>query len=41
MKPSEIFARVPHLFSSIDEIYVLKRTLLMRLRKNPELRGLY
>ncbi len=41
MKPSEIFARFPHLFSSIDEIYVLKRTLLMRLRKNPELRGLY
>jgi hypothetical protein len=41
MKPSEIFARFPHLFSSIDEIYVLKRALLMRLRKNPELRGLY
>lgn len=41
MKPSEIYARYCEQFSSVEEVYSLKRALLTRLRKSPELRGLY
>lgn len=41
MKPGDIFTRYSSLFSCIEEVYTLKRTILARLRKNPELRGLY
>ncbi|MFV9504896.1 MAG: sigma-70 family RNA polymerase sigma factor [Oscillochloridaceae bacterium umkhey_bin13] len=40
LKPSEIFARWPHLFSGVEEVYSLKRAVLARLRKSPELREL-
>lgn len=41
MKPAEIFARHSGCFASIEEVYTLKRALLARMRKSPELRGLY
>lgn len=41
MKPSEIYARYRDQFSGVEEVYTLKRALLTRLRKSPELRGLY
>ncbi|PDW03981.1 RNA polymerase sigma factor [Candidatus Viridilinea mediisalina] len=41
MKPAEIFARYHNHFGSVEEVYTLKRALLSRLRKSPELRGLY
>jgi DNA-directed RNA polymerase specialized sigma24 family protein len=41
MKPSEIYARYREQFSGVEEVYSLKRALLTRLRKSPELRGLY
>jgi hypothetical protein len=41
MKPSDIFAEWGRLFSCIEEVYTLKRGILSRLRKSPELRGLY
>jgi RNA polymerase sigma factor (sigma-70 family) len=41
MKPAEIYARWAGLFSSVEEVYTVKRGVLARLRKNPELRGLY
>lgn len=41
MKPGEIYARYDDLFQSVEEIYTLKRSVLLRLRKSPELRGLY
>lgn len=41
MKPGDIFARYGELFHGVEEVYTLKRTVLTRLRKSPELRGLY
>ena len=41
MKPGDIFAEWGRLFSCIEEVYTLKRSILTRLRKSPELRGLY
>lgn len=41
MKPGAIYARWPALFSSIEEVYTLKRSILSRLRRNPELQQLY
>ncbi len=41
MKPGDIFARHGNLFAGVEEVYTLKRSVLTRLRKSPELRGLY
>jgi DNA-directed RNA polymerase specialized sigma24 family protein len=41
MKPSDIFAEWGRLFGCIEDVYTLKRGILTRLRKSPELRGLY
>ncbi len=41
MKPGEIYARWRHLFASVEEIYTLKRHILTRLRRSPELQQLY
>ncbi len=41
MKPSDIFAQRGDLFSDVAEVYALKRTILVRLRRNPELKGMY
>ena len=41
MKPGDIYARWGTLFHGVEEIYTIKRAVLSRLRKNPELRGLY
>jgi DNA-directed RNA polymerase specialized sigma24 family protein len=41
MKPGDIFARHGELFHGVEEVYTLKRAVLTRLRKSPELRGLY
>jgi DNA-directed RNA polymerase specialized sigma24 family protein len=41
MKPGDIFAEWGALFSCVEEVYTLKRGILTRLRKSPELRGLY
>lgn len=41
MKPGDIYAQRSDLFGSVEEIYTLKRNLLARLRRSPELRGLY
>jgi DNA-directed RNA polymerase specialized sigma24 family protein len=40
MKPAAIFKAHRDLFASVQEIYVLKRTLLERLNRDPGLRGL-
>lgn len=41
MKPGAIYARWPALFSSIEEVYTIKRSVLSRLRRSPELQQLY
>jgi hypothetical protein len=41
MKPGDIFAEWGRLFSCVEEVYTIKRGILTRLRKSPELRGLY
>ncbi|MGQ9925384.1 MAG: RNA polymerase sigma factor [Chloroflexaceae bacterium] len=41
MKPGEIYARWHNLFGSVEEIYMLKRHILTRLRRSPELQQLY
>ena len=41
MKPGDIYAKWGALFSGVEEVYTLKRGVLARLRKSPELRGLY
>lgn len=41
MKPADIFARHGELFQGVEEVYTLKRAVLTRLRKSPELRGMY
>ncbi|NTU81377.1 MAG: sigma-70 family RNA polymerase sigma factor [Chloroflexales bacterium] len=41
MKPSDIYARWGTMFHGVEEVYTIKRTVLTRLRKSPELRGLY
>ena len=37
MRPAEIHAARPGLFASVDEVYRIKRNLLMRLRRSPRL----
>lgn len=41
MKPGDIYAKWAMLFSGVEEVYTLKRSILARLRKCPELRGMY
>lgn len=41
MKPGDIFAARADLFADVGEVYTLKRNILARLRRCPELRGLY
>jgi DNA-directed RNA polymerase specialized sigma24 family protein len=41
MKPGDIYAQWGCLFSGIEEVYTIKRGVLSRLRKSPELRGMY
>ncbi|NNJ12883.1 sigma-70 family RNA polymerase sigma factor [Chloroflexales bacterium ZM16-3] len=41
MKPGDIFAARGDLFSDVSEVYALKRNILVRLRRNPELKGMY
>jgi RNA polymerase sigma factor (sigma-70 family) len=41
MKPADIFEQRRGLFGCVEEIYTLKRGLLLRLRKSKELQGLY
>ncbi|MEI8167841.1 MAG: sigma-70 family RNA polymerase sigma factor [Chloroflexales bacterium] len=41
MKPGDIYARWGCLFHGVEEVYTIKRAVLTRLRKSPELRGLY
>lgn len=41
MKPGDIFEARSDLFASVNEVYMLKRNILARLRRSPELRGLY
>jgi hypothetical protein len=39
LKPSEIFVRHPRLYASVAEVYRIKRNLIERLRRNPEVRA--
>lgn len=41
MKPGDIFGQWGSLFGSVEEVYTLKRAILTRLRRSPELQGLY
>jgi DNA-directed RNA polymerase specialized sigma24 family protein len=41
MKPGDIYAEWGALFSGVEEVYTLKRSILTRLRKSAELRGMY
>ncbi|MEI7644918.1 MAG: sigma-70 family RNA polymerase sigma factor [Chloroflexales bacterium] len=41
MKPSDIFAARGDLFADVAEVYALKRNILVRLRRSPELKGEY
>jgi hypothetical protein len=39
LKPSEIFERHPRLYESVDDVYRIKRNLIERLRRSPEVRA--
>jgi DNA-directed RNA polymerase specialized sigma subunit len=39
LKPSEIFDRHPHLYVSVADVYRIKRNVIERLRRNPEVRA--
>jgi hypothetical protein len=39
LKPREVYERHPNLFGSVDDVYRIKRNLLDRLRRNPEIRA--
>jgi DNA-directed RNA polymerase specialized sigma24 family protein len=41
MKPGDIFAERGDLFNTVSEVYALKRSILVRLRRSPELKGIY
>jgi DNA-directed RNA polymerase specialized sigma24 family protein len=41
MKPSDLFAQRSDLFADVAEVYALKRAILVRLRRSPDLQGLY
>jgi hypothetical protein len=39
LKPREVYERHPDLFGSVDDVYRIKRNLLDRLRRNPDIRA--
>jgi hypothetical protein len=39
LKPSEIFDRYPSLYSGVADVYRIKRNILERLRRSPEVRA--
>jgi hypothetical protein len=39
LKPSEIYARHPGLYASVADVYRIKRNLIERLRRSPEVRS--
>ncbi len=39
LKPAEIAARHPTLFASVADVYRIKRNIIERLRRNPEIRA--
>jgi hypothetical protein len=39
LKPSEIFSRHPALYESVADVYRIKRNILERLRRSPEVRA--
>jgi hypothetical protein len=39
LKPSEIFDRHPGLYASVADVYRIKRNLIERLRRNPQVRA--
>jgi DNA-directed RNA polymerase specialized sigma24 family protein len=41
MKPSDIFNERRDLFTSVDEVYAMKRNVLSRLRRCKDLQGMY
>ena len=40
LKPAEIFSRHPDLYEGVADVYRIKRNLIERLRRNPEIRAL-
>jgi hypothetical protein len=39
LKPSEIFDRHPRLYESVADVYRVKRNVIERLRRSPEVRA--
>ena len=39
LKPGEIFDRHPRLYADVDEVYRVKRNVVERLRRNPDVRA--
>jgi len=39
LKPSEIFGRHPGLYASVADVYRIKRNLIERLRRSPQVRA--
>jgi hypothetical protein len=39
LKPAEIFSRHPSLYQSVADVYRIKRNLIERLRRNPDIRA--
>jgi hypothetical protein len=39
LKPAEIVSRQPQLYASVADVYRIKRNLIERLRRSPEIRG--
>jgi DNA-directed RNA polymerase specialized sigma subunit len=39
LKPSEIFDRHPRLYESVADVYRIKRNVIERLRRSPEVRA--
>jgi hypothetical protein len=40
LKPGEICQQRPHIFSSVEDVYRIKRNVLERLRRNQRLQAL-
>jgi hypothetical protein len=39
LKPSEIFGRHPRLYENVADVYRIKRNVVERLRRSPEVRA--
>jgi hypothetical protein len=39
LKPREVYERHPNLYATVDDVYRIKRNLLDRLRRNPQIRA--